>query len=259
MGHVRLKKLPKSLWWDQVVELLDDGGSVEELARATFLAMDRALAAATKDPALTQTLLLLAALPGAARQSDYVGALRDLGISAGAEPTLLDTLAGFERAVDREARRAGGRTDLGEMALLAAASSLTTVLTPELPALFGTTSRDLQAALAKLDTPDRFARLSRTFFADVMQRSLEYYLSRAYARHTGPGEMFASIGDQDAFRSGLSEHCFQTALIVEQYSAEWYSKSKFGGGFSAEAVSKFTRTSLDKLRKELNQRSRSDG
>ena len=259
MGHVRLKKLPKSQWWDQVVELLDDGGSVDELATATAQAMDRALAGANRDPALTHVALLLASLPGAAREADYIGALSALGINAAAAPSLLDTLAGFERAVDREARRSGGRTDLGEIAQVAAASSLTKIVVPDLPSLFGTTAGDVQAALAKLDTPDRFARLSRTFFADLMFRSLEYYLSRAYAQNIGPRETFASLAAQEVFRSALAEHCYQTALIVETYSADWFSKAKFEGGFSVKNVEVFTRTALGKLRAELRHRDRSDG
>lgn len=259
MGHVRLKTLPKSLWWDQVVELLDDGSTVDEIAPASALAMDEALGSAIRDPALTQAALLLASLPGAARQADFASACRAIGINAGAEPSLLDTLAGFERAVDREARMRGGRTDLGEIAQLAAASSLTRCVTPDLPSLFGTTPRDVKAALAKLDTPERFAKLSRTFFADLMQRSLEYYLSRTYAQHIGPSESFASLAEQDVFRSALSAHCYEAALIVEEYSANWYSKTKFEGGFSRQSAAKFTRTALGKLRKELKHRSRSDG
>jgi hypothetical protein len=259
VGHQRLKKLPKSRWWEQVVELLDDGGTVDELATATARAMDRALAGAIRDPALAQAVLLLASLPGAARQTNYIGALRTLDINAGAAPNLMDTLAGVERAIDLEARRSGGRTDLGEIAQLAAASSLTKIVSPDLPSLFGTTAHDVQTALAKLDTPDRFARLSRTFFADLMQRSLEYYLSRTYARHLGPRETFTSLAAQEVFRSALAEHCYQTALIVETYSADWFSKSKFEGGFSPQNVAVFTRTALAKLRQELRHRSRSDG
>ena len=179
MGHQRLKRLPKSLWWDQVVELLDDGGSVDEVAAASALAIDDALVSASRDPALTEIVLLLATLPGAARQTDYSRALRNIGIIAGAELSLLDTLAAFEQAVDREARLRGGRTDLGEIAQLAAARSLSETITPALPALLGTTPADVQSEIARLDTPNRFARLSR--FADGGGHSD----SRTAGRHLG--------------------------------------------------------------------------
>jgi hypothetical protein len=259
MGHQRLKKLPRSRWWDQVVELLDDGGSAVEIAGATARAIDAALALAARDPALTEAVLLLATVPGAARQPDYVRALGNLGVSAGASPSVVSLLAGVDRAIDREARMRGNRTDLGEMAQLAAASSLANALTPDLPKLFGTTPEDVRGALAKLDTPDRFAKLSRAFFADLMQRSLEYYLSRTYARFIGPGQSFASLAAHEDFRTALSEHCYETALILEQYSADWFSKSKFKGGITRQRATVLSRTALSKLRQELSLRNRPDG
>ena len=259
VGHQRLKNIPKTLRWRQVVELLDDGGSVGEIATLSAQAIDKALSRATRDPALTEVVYLLALLPGAARQHDTVRALGGIGIDAGSEPSLLDILAGLERAVDREARMRGGRTDLGEIAQLAAANSITTLIAPTLPGLFSTTATDVRSALARLDTPDQFARLSRTFFSELVQRSLNYYLSREYAKHLGRGEAFATLADQETFRDALSVHCYQTALIVERYSADWFSKAKFEGGITRARASTLARAALSKLRKELSHRSDPDG
>jgi hypothetical protein len=259
LGHQRLKKLPRSLWWDQVVELLDDGGSTAELASATARALEHSLVGAIRDPALTEVVLLLASLPGAARKADYSRALRDIGIRASVTPSLLETLSAFEGAVDREARLRGGRTDLGEIAQLSASSSLANAVAPDLPSLLGATAADVKSALARLDTPDRFGRLSRSFFADLMQRSLSYYLSRAYAHFIGPRERFASLAEQETFSDALAMHCYESALIVEKYSADWFSKAKFEGGITRERAGVLTRTALSKLRRELSQRSRSDG
>jgi hypothetical protein len=258
VGHQRLKKPPRSRWWDQVVELLDDGGTADEIAATTARAIDDALADAARDPALTETVLLLAALPGAARQSDFREALRALGVVSRADPSLIDLLSALDRTIDREARMRGNRTDFGELAQLAAANSITGTLTPTLPTLFGTSPADVKAALARLDNPDRFARLSRAFFADLIRRSLDYYLSRAYARHVGPGETFASTRSQDEFRAALSDHCYETALIVERYSADWFSKAKFEGGITRSRATVLARTALKKLRRELSNRNRAD-
>ena len=95
------------------------------------------LSRAAFDPALRHAVWLLTQLGAAARDPDYLGALRRLGINVGAAPSLMAILAGLGKAVDIEARRSGGRTDLGEMAQLSAAASLTQSISPELPALFG--------------------------------------------------------------------------------------------------------------------------
>jgi hypothetical protein len=259
VGHQRLKSLPQSLWWDQVVELLDDGGTAIEVADATAQAIDDALAGAVRDPALTEAVLLLATLPGTARQADFQLALRSLGVNSPADPSLIQLLSVLDRTIDREARMRGNRTDFGEIAQLAAANSLTDALTPSLPTLFGTSAADVKAALVKLDTPDRFAKLFRAFFADLIQRSLEYYLSRTYSHFVGPGETFSSISQQEEFRRALAGHCYETALIVEQYSAAWFSKAKFEGGIDRSRASVLARTSLRKLRRELSNRNRPDG
>ena len=258
MGHQRLKSIPRSREWEHVVELLGDGGAAAEIAGASADAINRDLKSAAKDPALTEVAFLLATIPGAAREKDAAQALRDLGIAAGPKFTLLQLVSAIDRAVDRQARGSITRTDLGELAGLAAASSLTNALSPDLPTLFGTTSADLQAALTKLDSPARFGKLARTFFADLTQRSLEYYLSRAYARFVGPGETFASLAEQIAFRDALREHCYESAVILEQYAAEWFSKSKYEGGITRDNAQVFARTALQKLRRELSIRSGSD-
>ena len=259
MGHVRLKTLPKTRYWGQVVELLDEGATVTEIATASARAADKALSNAASDPALRHVVWLLTQLPAAARDPNFVDSLNTLGIHTRAAPSLMGLLAGFERAVDIEARRSGGRTDLGEMAQLAAAASLTRGIAPDLPSLFGTTAADVQSAIAKLGSRDRFASLSRNFFANLIQRSLEYYLSRAYASHVGPGEAFASINDQAEFRRALEVHCHETALIVERYAGEWFSKSNFEGGITPAKAEEFARTAFRKIRAELSHRSRTDG
>ena len=52
MGHVRLKTLPRTRQWEQVIELLEDGASVEGIAAASADAADGALGAAVFDPGL---------------------------------------------------------------------------------------------------------------------------------------------------------------------------------------------------------------
>ena len=80
MGHVRLKRLPRTQFWDQVVELLDDNASIDEIAAASADASDDALSKAASDPALRHVVWLLTQLPKAAHAVNYVDALRALGI-----------------------------------------------------------------------------------------------------------------------------------------------------------------------------------
>lgn len=259
MGHVRLKTFPKGRSWSQVVELLDEGASAAEIAAASARAANGEFSKAESDPALRHVVWLLSQLPAAARSANYVGALNSLGLHASAAPSLMGLLAAFERAVDHEARKRGGRTDLGEMAQLAAAASLARGIAPDLPSISETTATDVQSAIGKLGSPDRLTRLWRNFFAELTQRSLEYYLSRIYASHVGPGEAFASIDDQAEFRSALEGHCHETALIVERYAAEWFSKVEFSDRITRAEAEEFAQTAFRKILARMIHRSRSDG
>ncbi|MFO1171314.1 MAG: hypothetical protein U1E49_10135 [Hyphomicrobiaceae bacterium] len=259
MGHVRLKSIPRSRGWTQVVDLIGGDNDAVRVARAAARAMTKSLDKAISDPALIQTTYLLALIPGAARDRDAYGAIKGLGLDVRQAFDLGDLLAAISMEVDRDARRRGGRTDLGEMALQSAASSLGRAIAPDLPGLMGASHADLVRALAEIDTPDRFAELARSYFGDLIRRGLEYFTARAYAQHVRDGGRFASLSALEQFREALALHCSESTLILEQYAKDWFSKSKFVDGLSRESVERFTRTALTKLQRELSLRSDTDG
>ena len=254
MGHVRLKRLPASRKWGQVVELLVRGGAtVADLAGASADAADTALQSAQRDPALTHSLWLLTQLPLAARSPDFVAATRALNIRI-SDGSLVDVVAAFSNAVDDATSRLSGRTDLGEMARLAAAETLSSVVGADLPALFGSTPPDVRLALGKLAAPDRFAVLARDFFARLTQKHLDYYLSRTLSAHVGPGKPIATVADHSAFNAALEQHCREAARIVQAFAGGWFSKTNFRGGITPAKTRAFIAVALSKITAELRQR-----
>jgi len=254
MGHIHLVRLPNTPPWNAVVDLLGSHAQTGEIVAATARAAEHTLAQATSDPGLRHSFWLLTQLPLAARSPDFAARLRDLNVYAGSAPTWLSLSAAFQDAVDAKTRRARGKTDLGEMAQLAAAEALTTVLAADLPGLFETTSKDVRYTLGKLAAPDRFAKLSRDFFALLVNRNLEYFLSRALADHIGPGRNFGSLGEHTAFREALAQRCYEAALIVEAASGEWYSTTNWQGGITPAKAAGFIHVAFRKLREELQRR-----
>ena len=254
MGHIHLGRLPRTQSWNAVVDLLRAGASAGDIATATAKAAENSLANAALDPALRHAFWLLAQLPLAARSTEFDERLLQLGINAGTAPALLTLTADFQRLVDARVRNARVKTDLGQMAKLAATEALTAGLAAELPGLFDTTGEDVRHALGKLAAPDRFAKLSRNFFARLINRNLEYFISRAIADHIGPGRSLRSISDYADFRQALAQHCYEAALIVEAFSGEWYSKANWKGGVTEARAAGFTHVAFKKLREELRRR-----
>ncbi len=245
MGHIRLGNLPQTRKWKQVVALLDSGAATVQVAAATLDASKRGLEEAAHDPALAHSFWLLTQLPLCARRPDYIEELRKLGISVGSNPGLLDLVGAFTDSVDEHVRRTGGRTDLGEMAQMGAAESLTSTLRQQTESLFGTTPGDVQRELANLATAKNFSLLARDFFSRLSERYFTYFLSRQLSNQ------YRNVDENRQFREALSLHCKQASKIVEQFAGEWFSKTNYQGGITQRKASNFVHVALKKLRAEF--------
>jgi len=206
MGHIRLGTLPKTQKWNQVVSLISGGADVERIAAASADAAEHGLERASQDEGLAHAFWLLTQIPQAARQSNFSERLWELGLNvSSSRPTLLEIVAAFTSAVDRHVRGHGKRSDLGEMAQHAASETLAFLAGRELPSLFGPTAQDVQQALAKLGTSNRFSIVAREFFSRLTSRSLSYFLSRELSKHVGPGKRFAVVNDHIEFNAAYRD------------------------------------------------------
>ena len=164
-------------------------------------------------------------------------------------------------AVDSVARREGDSDDFGEMATLAAAESLSGVAGRAGESLFGITYKadEARAALRGLSTERQFGVLARDFFGRLARRSLEYFLSRELPNHVGFTKRFTSIDDHNRFEKALDTHCREASLIMEQFAAEWYSKTNYETGISEISAGHFAYVAFDKLHRELRIRREPNG
>jgi hypothetical protein len=167
--------------------------------------------------------------------------------------------AAISGAVDRYAREQGGRTDLGEMAQMAAVESLTALVGPNLPSLFRPDSEDVQRAIGRFAGGDRFSALAREFFGRLTQRSLGYFLSRELSNHIGLGDRFTDDVARSQFDNALDRHCREASRIVEEFAGGWYGKHVYqGGGLTRNNIRRFAPVAFKKIRAELRKRRDAD-
>jgi hypothetical protein len=255
MGHVRLGVLPKSRKWNQVVDELRVGAGIGQIAASAADAAERALQSASKDPAFLHAFWLLTQIPLAARGPEFARDLRRIGVEIRDHPSLMDVVAAISAAVDRHAREHGGRTDLGEMAQMAAVESFVASVAPNLPALFEPNAAEVQREIGRFARGDRFSTLAREFFARLTQRSLDYYLSRELSNHIGAGERFGDDIERSQFDAALGRHCREASRIVEAFAGGWYGKNVYRGeGLTPEAIRGFAPVAFKKIRAELRKR-----
>ena len=201
MGHVRLGTLPRTRNWVQILDLVGGGAGAPDVAAATMRAAQRGLEAAAQDKGLVYTVWLLTQVPLAARSTDFEGRLRKLGLDVSGSPSLLEVTGAFADAVDAHLRRTGGRTDLGEMAQMAATEAMTVLGTPANGNLFDMTAPSARESLKTFTTTKQFSALATEFFARLTTKYLTYFLSRELSNYVGPGGRFAGIDDHAEFNS----------------------------------------------------------
>ncbi len=253
MGHVRLGNLPHSKRWEEVVAQLGAGFDAAAIAAAAGHAAETQLVRGSADPAFQRAFWLLTQIPLAARGPDFAADLARLGITVPAQPGLLDVVAGLTTALDNSVRVSGRRSDFGEMAQLAAAETLADLAGRELPSLFGASPADAKRAIGRYASGQEFSRLARSFFARLLQRSLDYYLSRELNRHVGV--RFANDRARAAFDEGLRRHCHETTRIIGEFAGGWYGKRVYQGpGIRQADIEDFAGVAFRKLRAELVKR-----
>jgi hypothetical protein len=251
MGHLRLNELPRTRKWDQVVDLIKADGDVAAIAAASLDAAAQGFRQAADDAGVARATWLLTQLPLAAQNPNFVERLAALGVEVSGTPSLVELVGAFTDAIDAHMRRSGGRTDLGEMAQMAAAETLTSVLGQRTQSLFGTSAEDVQRELARLATKKQFGDLARDFFASVTRRYLGFYLSRELSNHVGGDRRFANISEHTDFNSALELHCRQASKIVEDFAGSWFSKTNWEEGITPDHAKRFAWVALKKLRAEL--------
>lgn len=256
MGHKRLKPLPRTRKWAEVVDLIHGGAGAAQVATATTAATETALLKAANDTGVVETVWLLMRLPLAARADDFAAALRECGVAVADAPGLMDLVVGVSDAIDRTMPNCRGRTDLGEMAQTAAAETLAEVVGGRLNGLFGTAPGDVRREFAKLATVKQFGIFAKDFFARFVHKALDFYLCKALPEQVGAGKRFHTLAAQSAFSDALETHCREAAGIVQRYAGEWLSLHNYetGGDIPRDQAAAFTAYAMKKLTAELRLR-----
>ena len=256
MGHIRLGILPTSLKWRQVVSALEMGDDVDSIAATTAEAAETILGGHCGRPCFARSFFgcshnCLWQLGG----PSFISDAKTLGIELRAGSGLLDIAAAFSDALDRYSDTVEVRTDLGEMAQLAAVESLTSVIGPKLPSL-------LRQARLKYNVPlDVFPVAINSSFsrAPSLPTSQNVY-SIIFSAANLPiirerGRRFATDSERTAFDHALDAHCWEASRIVETFAGGWYGKAVYQkDGLTPESVRRFVPVAFKKIRAELRKR-----
>ena len=238
-----------------MTDLIARGSDVDSIAAASAVAAERELAVAAKDPIFVEAVRLLALIPQAAKQEDFARGLRDIGIDAPANPSLVDLVVATTTALDRYAKRESVRTDFGELSARALADSLASTIGARLPSLFQPNAAEVQTETARLGSSDAFSNLARQFFGRLVSETLSSWLSRAMSAHVGKDRAFAGIADRSAFDTALNQYTSESTQIIKVFAGGWYGKTLFRDGtITSERAAAFGAIAFKKINEELGRK-----
>lgn len=253
MGNLIVGELPNRPAWRAVVGLLgSDALSAGELARLTTTAADERLSQLQGDPGLTYCFWLLTRLASASRSEDFTGSLAQLGIAVKPNDSALQLIANVSDRVRVELQDQPGAGSFGDMAALALRQALMETVGAQGTPLFSSGVDDLARQFRRHTTASQFGELSERFFGAFMARTLRFYVERALMQTVGSGPL-QTIADAGAFSSAIDDHARTTALVVERFGADWFSKHHWesGGQIGRDEAQAFTAYALTKLRGAL--------
>src|SRR5438046_2389559 len=126
MGHIRLGRLPRTLRWQGVLQLLDGTPSdVPAVARATVSAAGARLRAVANDPSVGYCFWLLTRVTLAARSEDFVRALSHIELEVKGDDSTLSFISRLSDKAREESSRHPESGHFAELASLALRRALT--------------------------------------------------------------------------------------------------------------------------------------
>ena len=258
MGHTRIGRLPHRLRWREVVGLLGEAPTnAAAISRSTALAADERLLRLKDDPSLNYCFWLLTRVTWAARGDTFVGQLGRIGIEVQAETPTLAFISSLADRVQSENSDHPESGPVSELASLATRRALTETAGQQGRTLFGSTLSDLQLALRTYSTREHFGELAQRFFGDFLARTLRSYVDREIPNLVGVSSGLRSVADSAEAVEAIDRHTRESALILREYAATWYSKHNWEshGEISLNETQRFVAYALQKLRQELKRES----
>jgi hypothetical protein len=237
-----------------VVSLLE-APTVEASAvtRATVEAADHRLRALGNDPSVTHCFWLLTRIAWASRGADFAAGLADVGMVIRPESSALAFISQVAEHARKGTSQFTESGPFGELASLALRRALSDTVGQQGPSLFGSSLEDMQRAFRAYSTRTQFGVLARRFFGDFLARTLRYFVDKEVSNYVGPDHGLRDIGDSRQFSESLDLYARQSARIMEEFAAGWYSKHNWEsrGQISHDEARGFVAVALRKLRMEL--------
>jgi hypothetical protein len=259
LGHNRLGRLPRTHRWKNVIALLEQSAGVPEIAHASFNAASTGLQRVAKDAGFVTALSSVFDFIDAVQSQDPSATLKAKGISVFDESTVLSYAVGLRERIDKNLRKVGARSDLGELTQNAFTEVLVKTVAASQKDLFGSTTGNVQKSLKQEFSGQKLTAVMHDFFATFTKRYLSYYLSRELANHTGPGRAFRNLDAHSEFSKAFDLYVRQSVRIADEFTPEWFGKARYEKKLTSDSVSRFAHVAFKKIHSEFTRGAGEEG
>ena len=256
MGHIRIGRLPKTRQWAGVFNALESESlNAAELASATATAAQQQFSALARDEAINYCFWMLVRIASAAKSGSFEDELKKIGIRTGRVNSGLTFVQEVSRAVEDGLRDRGQVSVFVNMAALTLREVLSANLIEQSRTLFGSDFKDVQSACKKISTQKNFGQVAKDFYATFISRSLRYITDKEISNYVGPGKSVDSPSQVLEFHHAINRYCLQSARIVEDFAAGWFSKHNWETNYniSEKETGDFTSYALEKIQMEIRE------
>lgn len=254
MGHHRRSQLPKSARWRRIVGSLADfagrPSDAETIVKATLRNVSSIFERLAEDRGVAAALQYLAAIGYSARQADPGPELEREGLPAPSSPHPLSLAVALATYVDRN-RESPEFSELAKSAAATAISVWHNSLPQEQLSLEGIDAPAFEKWQG-LGTGAGFCEIADTFFANLTERYLNFFLEREAsssireirARDTLAAQIRNSAKE-------VSDHALEIAKLQTSFAAAWYNSHTKEGIPTRGQTRAFAKRAIEKIRSEL--------
>ena len=255
MGHIRLGRLPKTRHWSGVFNVLEsDDITVGALARETAKAAEQQFASLENNSAVNYCFWVLLRIATASRSNDFTEELKNsLGIKSDKISSGLGFVQQVSVTVSKEIRERSEPSAFVRFAELSLREVLSANIIEQSQSLFGTSLEDIQSACKAFSTKKNFGQVAKQFYATLMSRSIQYLTDKEISNYINSNGSITSPSQAVQFEKALNLYCLQSAKIIEDFAAGWFSKHNWenNNDITEDSAKGFTSYALQKIQMEL--------
>ena len=253
MGHERVGALPRTKRWSDVVDGIAAAaavdGDVGALATGTLANVRSQLRAMQGDTGVIAAFEFLIGLALSASSRLERESLGHLAVDLESNPSPLRLAAALGQHVE-ERRESLEYAEIARKAAVDTVSLWTQEQTQQLS--FTAQGERVQEVWARASDGRGFCEVSRIFFARLVERYLNYFLSReASARVDGTEARERLATRLRDHVDGVSHHAFETSRITQSFAAGWFNAHARDRVPTTRETASFLAVALGKLHEEL--------